>query len=605
VSELEDVDQPRNRAERRAAARGRRRRAAGAALTAGSAALAATAAIAGPGALPAGAVAQTFTVSSTDDAGPGTLRQAVLDANANPGDDTIVFTGLARFNLITLTTGQLTVTDNVDIQGMGGTVWGGDTTRVFYLAAPDQVSISGLTIAHGNTGGPGGAIVSIGGDLVLDGMNLANNVAAGDGGAIDFSGAGAALTIRNSRLSGNTTEGEGGGLHADGAGQVTIESSGFVSNVAAADGGGLDLSELDGVSVTGTSISDNHAGGGGGALYADDIAGAISLNGVKLATNDAGSGGGGAAWFDVDDAVTLSNSTVSGNHGSHGGGLYFDGDHGAPTTIEFTTISGNVADDGDGGGFYAEEFTGALVVRNSTISGNATSDDGGGFQLVNFYEGASASILNSTITGNTAAENGGAGAAYYVAALDIVQSTITGNTADFVGGLYLYGEVNPDAAAKAAQGGDHGGNDGVESDRQVHGNAVGDGNNNIVGTILAGNTGIDLGPVGAVTSDHSILGLIDPAVVVTDAGGTQLGVDPLLGALAANGGPTQTMALLPGSPAKDAGPDPEPTFPGSEFDQRGDGFARVVDGRADVGAFEVQATQPAPPPVVIPPKFTG
>ena len=604
MHEIENVRTvpPRNRAERRAAQRGRRRRAAGAALTAGSAALAATAALAGPGAAPAGAVAQTFTVSSTDDAGPGTLRQAVLDANANPGDDTIVFTGLATFNLITLTTGQLTVTDNVDIQGMGGTVWGGDTTRVFYLAVPDQVSISGLTIAHGNTGGPGGAIVSIGGDLVLDGMNLANNVAAGDGGAIDFSGAGAALTIRNSRLSGNTTEGEGGGLHAYGAGQVTIESSGFVSNVAASDGAGMDLSTLGGVSVTGTSISDNHAGGGGGGLYADDIAGDLSLSGLTVATNDAGSGGGGMAWFDVDGSVSLSNSVVSGNHGSHGGGLYFDGDHGTPTTIESTTISGNAADDGDGGGLYAESFDSSFVIRNSTISGNAASDDGGGLVLTEVFEGGSASILNSTITGNTVGGNGGAGVIYYVPALDVVQSTITGNTAEFVGGLYLSGEVEP--VAKSAVGGDHGGNDGVEAERRVHANTVGDGNTNVVGTILAGNSGIDLGPVGAITSDHSILGVIDPAVVVTDAGGTQIGVDPMLAALAANGGPTQTMALLAGSPATDAGPDPEPAFPGSDFDQRGDGFARVVGGRADVGAFEVQAPA-VPGPLVITPRFTG
>ena len=151
----------------------------------------------------------------------------------------------------------------------------------------------------------------------------------------------------------------------------------------------------------------------------------------------------------------------------------------------------------------------------------------------------------------------------------------------------------------------HGGNDDVvQSERTAHSRAIGDGNNNLVGTILAGNQGVDLGPQGAVTSDHSILGVVDPGIVVTDAGGTQFGVDPMLAAPAANGGPTLTMALLPGSPAKDAGPLPEPAFPGSEFDQRGDGFARVVDGRADVGAFEVQAPQPVPEPVVITPKFT-
>ena len=220
MSEIEDVHQPRNRAERRAAERGRRRRAAGAALTAGSAALAATAAIAGPGALPAGAVAQTFTVSSTADAGANTLRQAILDANANAGDDTIVFTGAAAAPgaVITLAGTQLNVTDNVDIQGPGVanlTISGNTTTRIFYLDAPDLVTISNLVIANGNTGAGGGGIVSGGADLVLDGVVLADNTAADDGGGVDFEGAGATLTVRNSTITGNTsTNGQGGGIRA-------------------------------------------------------------------------------------------------------------------------------------------------------------------------------------------------------------------------------------------------------------------------------------------------------------------------------------------------------------------------------------------------------
>jgi hypothetical protein len=63
-----------------------------------------------------------------------------------------------------------------------------------------------------------------------------------------------------------------------------------------------------------------------------------------------------------------------------------------------------------------------------------------------------------------------------------------------------------------------------------------------------------------------------------------LNVDPILGALQDNGGPTWTMALLPGSPARAAGD----TQDAPEFDQRGPGFARVVDGAIDIGAFEVQ-----------------
>jgi hypothetical protein len=68
-----------------------------------------------------------------------------------------------------------------------------------------------------------------------------------------------------------------------------------------------------------------------------------------------------------------------------------------------------------------------------------------------------------------------------------------------------------------------------------------------------------------------------------------LNVDPKLGPLQDNGGPTQTMALLSGSPALDAG---DPSYPPSptDYDQRGPGFARVAAGRVDVGASEVQNT---------------
>ena len=61
---------------------------------------------------------------------------------------------------------------------------------------------------------------------------------------------------------------------------------------------------------------------------------------------------------------------------------------------------------------------------------------------------------------------------------------------------------------------------------------------------------------------------------------------------------TDTMALLPGSPAIDAGPDPVPDFPGNDNDQRGPGFPRVVNGKVDVGAYEVQ-------PIAVTPNFTG
>ena len=73
---------------------------------------------------------------------------------------------------------------------------------------------------------------------------------------------------------------------------------------------------------------------------------------------------------------------------------------------------------------------------------------------------------------------------------------------------------------------------------------------------------------------------------VADLTGTKASrLDPLLGPLQDNGGPTQTMALLPGSPAIDAGDNASSPGPN---DQRGNGFARIVDGTTDIGAFEVQ-----------------
>src|SRR4029077_8679273 len=75
--------------------------------------------------------------------------------------------------------------------------------------------------------------------------------------------------------------------------------------------------------------------------------------------------------------------------------------------------------------------------------------------------------------------------------------------------------------------------------------------------------------------------------------GDQINTDPILGPLQDNGGPTFTHALLPSSPAIDAG-DPKFTPP-PDYDQRGPGFVRVFNGRIDVGSFEVQPT-PTPTP---------
>ena len=114
---------------------------------------------------------------------------------------------------------------------------------------------------------------------------------------------------------------------------------------------------------------------------------------------------------------------------------------------------------------------------------------------------------------------------------------------------------------------------------------------------MAGNVGTDIGDSGTVTTKGSLIGTIVGSTLV-DQGGNLYGILPGVGALANNGGPTQTHALLPGSPAIDTGPNPLSPFPGSEFDQRGLGYLRIIAGIVDIGAFEVQ-------PIAVTPLFTG
>ena len=99
--------------------------------------------------------ATTYNVTNLLDSGAGSLRDAVVAANANAGADTIVFEAGAAGTII-LTTGQLEITDDVTITGLGAaasTVSGNNASRIFYIYSANAsltVSISGLTLTDGN-----------------------------------------------------------------------------------------------------------------------------------------------------------------------------------------------------------------------------------------------------------------------------------------------------------------------------------------------------------------------------------------------------------------------------------------------------------------------
>lgn len=248
-----------------------------------------------------------------------------------------------------------------------------------------------------------------------------------------------------------------------------------------------------------------------------------------------------SAVFTVNAVAFLQGLTIkNGSAGSgSGGGIWNDG----VLTISDTTISANVAY--RGGGIYNE---GVLTVQRSTISGNSSVNDGGGV-----YSDSSSeiTITNSTISGNSVSSSGEGGGVHVrkFATVLIRNSTIAGNTSG--GGLDISGaDVT------------------------------------LVSTIVAGNTGGDIrGDVLAESTNNLVQDPVDNGGLANNVNGNIVGVDPLLGPLANNGGTTSTMALLAGSPAINKGLNPA----GLSVDQRGAGFARVRGGGIDIGAYDFNA----------------
>lgn len=495
------------------------------------------------------AQAATFTVTNTTDgipAPPGSLREAIEAANANPGPDVIDFAAGVTGTIVLddpddggPIESQLVVTDSVEIQGPGAAdlaVSGNDETRIFYLlyaygGTPIDVTISGLTITDGATDGDGGGISDIGANLVLDAVAITGNDATGCcsiGGGVYIGGEAATLTVRDSVISGNTAGG-GGGLAAYYlAGDLTIERTEITGNQAADYAGGLAIAAILGnVTLDTVTVTGNTAATGGGLLLYLAGLGGMTIRDSVISGNDAteGPGGGAAVAFPLGDML-----------------------------VEETTISGNDALADSGGGIYVYDVVGAqLTLRRTTIDGNTAALDGGGVALLN----SALEVENSTISGNTAGGNGGGLALYQQEASQpaaIHHSTVAGNTAGEIGGgLYLFAPGTMEVAHTIVA-------DNVDS----------------AGEDLCGGSG---------SFDASFSLIESPGTAsINDLGGNVFGQDPQLAALASNGGPTATHRPAATSPAVDAG---DPAFaPPPATDQRL--LPRVAGAAIDIGAVELQ-----------------
>jgi len=452
--------------------------------------------------------AATITVTNTNDSGPGSLRQAL--ANANNGD-TINF---AVTGTVSLFSGELVIGKNVTIAGPGAnrlSIDGGQelgSPYTFHVVSGKTVTISGLTIT-----GDGGGIRND--EAILTVSNCVVSGAAQQAGLLN-SGVIASVTIINSLFSDNS-EGIYNNSGGSGAGNCTACTT--IANSV----------------VTGNTFG----------VYTSNLASSVTVLNSRLTGNslDAINTSGNAE-------ITVQNSTISGS---------FDGilTRGSSVSIANSTISGNSGF----GGVYA--VGGDLSIVNSTISGNlANTLTGGGI----YGEGLDdLSIVNSTISGNSAGIGGSGGGIYNLnSSLRITNSTITGNSAGSGGGIY---------------------NDGGSSVLGI--------SNTILNAGASGENIFNNG--GTVSSDGYNLSSDDGGGYLNGPG-DQINTDPLLGPLQNNGGPTLTHALLPGSPAIDAG---DPNFTPPPFhDQRGPCYYRVFgrSRRIDIGSVETQPERPCPNP---------
>jgi hypothetical protein len=329
--------------------------------------------------------------------------------------------------------------------------------------------------------------------------------------------------------------GPGAGLFTvDGGNQFRVF---FVSQGATVGISGLTVADglTTGTVVGSTVFSD------GGAVY---NAGTLTLTQVAVSNSKAY-----AFW---DNQFHCCKNTLS-----RGGGIYNDG----VLTVGYSTIARNSVVGSDWLYYTDQEFgagiynAGVVTLDHSAVLSN-TGDGWGGVYGGGVYNAGTIRIGDSTIAGNAAGIKGifndGAGGGIYGETQLIANSTIAGNTAvDGAPGGGIVGNVDQ-----------------------------------MLDTIVADNSAGKCADLdGALaSSSHNLFG--NSACGSGYAGSDLLDIDPKLDSIRENGGPTETMALLPGSPAIDSGDNAN----APPYDQRGPGYPRIVNGTIDRGAFEVQNT---------------
>jgi hypothetical protein len=407
-------------------------------------------------------------------------------------------------------------------------------------------------------------------------------------GSLIITGGGASTTI----IDGNKSARPNGRVLVIGSG-ITVNISGVTIRNGGTGGGGGGIFNVGTLTLTNSAVSGSSADGTGGAGGGGiSNAGTLTLINTTVNGNNAGPNGGGIY---NNGTMTLINSTVSGNTTDfEGGGIFNNG----TATLSNSTIQNNESSGGNAGGILNR---GTSMLTNSTVNGNSAVLGGGGI-----LNSGTLTLTNSTVNGNSVSGRGnfpssGSGGGIYNDSSDtltLTNSTVSGNlAASEGGGIYNAGTANLFSGTIANN----------QADADLTGTGTGGGVFNQSGatlnfqnTILAGNLESAFLFKFFVTVDGDCAGTINSNgnnIIFTancTINGSFIRADPLLGPLQNNGGPTQTHALLAGSPAIDAG------NPGGCRDHLGvllttdqRGFPRPVDGnndtvvRCDIGAYEL------------------
>jgi hypothetical protein len=419
---------------------------------------------------------------------------------------------------------------------------------------------------------------------------ISGNTATGAGSGLGYGGGvfnnSGTLALTNCTVSGNSAlSGPGGGISNRG---TRTHNGAFIPVVPLTGGGGI--LNLGTLTLTNSTVSGNSAASSAPPHLAYSYGGGILNLGTLTLTNSTVSGnsvsgysGFGGGIFNYAGTTTLTNSNVSGNSAGLCGGI---GNLYGMLMLTSSTVSDNVT----GRPYNAYTFydygggilnVGTLTLTDSTVSGNSISGPKGiGAGILNF---GPMTLTNSTVSGNSVSGSYGYGGGIWNAyGMTLTNCTVSGNDSSFRGGgIFNYGGpitlTNCTVSGNSAVSGG-----GIYNPRSTQ----------LDNTLIARNTSTGSAPDvrGSVnaTSGFNLIGDGTGMTGISNGlNGNQVGtsanpIDPLLAPLGNYGGPTQTLALLPGSPALDASSNA--LRGGATTDQRG--YARIVNRTVDIGAFE-------------------